>query len=176
MPDALKELAVNVNGLGQFNSQLGLTGYYQNHAGLNVGSVIWEIYELIKDADKEHIGVQYDIRHAVLEGAESWQKGFKMMAPRIKNISLKDFRWQQKNGKWMVEDVPIGQGMIDFASYFKMLKQAGISVPVSMHVEYPLGGAEGGSRKITIDKKDVFKALKKDLNKIHELWQEAQIR
>jgi L-ribulose-5-phosphate 3-epimerase len=173
MPDALKELSEKVNGLGELNRDLGLIGYYQNHAGLNIGSAIWEIYELIKNADKEHMGVQYDIRHAMYEGAESWQNGLKLIQSRIKNVSLKDFRWQQKNGRWMVEDVPIGEGMIDFKSYFKMLKQYGISVPASMHVEYSLGGAEGGSKKITIDKKDVFKAMKKDLRKIHELWEQA---
>jgi L-ribulose-5-phosphate 3-epimerase len=170
MPDALNELSEKVNGLGQLNRDLGLIGYYQNHAGLNVGSVIWEIYELIKNADKEHMGVQYDIRHAILEGAESWQNGLRLIHSRIKNFSLKDFRWQQKNGKWVPQDVPIGEGMIDFRSYFKLLKQYGISVPASMHIENPLGGAEGGSRTISIDKKDVFSAMKKDLKKIHEWW------
>lgn len=173
MPDALHELSQKVNGLARLNRDLGLVGYYQNHAGLNIGSNIWEIYELIKDADKQHMGTQYDIRHAMFEGAESWPNGFKLIHSRIKNISLKDFRWQQKNGKWMIEDVPIGEGMIDFKSYFKLLKQYGITVPVSMHVEYPLGGAESGSRTISIDKKDVLNAMAKDLKKIHELWQQA---
>jgi L-ribulose-5-phosphate 3-epimerase len=173
MPEALKELAEKVKDLGKLNRDLGIIGYYQNHAGLNIGSVIWEIYELIKDADKQFMGVQYDIRHAMFEGAESWQNGLRLIHPRIKNVSLKDFRWQQKNGKWVVEDVPIGEGMIDFKSYFKLLKQYGIRVPFSMHVEYSLGGAEGGSRNITIDKKDVFNAMAKDLKKIHELWEQA---
>jgi L-ribulose-5-phosphate 3-epimerase len=173
MPEALTQLAGKINGLGELNRRLGLTGYYQNHAGLNIGSVIWEIYELIKNADKEHIGVQYDIRHAMVEGAQSWENGFRLVHDRIQAISLKDFRWQQKDGKWIVEDVPMGEGMIDFKSYFKLLKQYKIDVPVSLHIEYPLGGAEKGNRTITVDKKDVFKAMKKDLVKIHELWNEA---
>ena len=172
MPDALKELAEKVNGLGQLNRELGLKGYYQNHTGLNIGSVIWEIYELIKDADKEHMGVQYDIRHAMVEGAQSWENGLKLVHPRIQSISLKDYRWQHKDGKWIVEDVPVGEGMIDFKAYFKLLKQYGINVPVSLHIEYPLGGAEHGNRTITIGKKDVFKAMKKDLHIIHQLWNE----
>jgi len=173
MPDALEELAVKVNGLGEINRTLGLKGYYQNHTGLNIGSNIWEIYELIKNADKEYMGVQYDIRHAMVEGAQSWENGLKLVQPRIKVISLKDYRWEKKDGKWMVEDVPMGEGMVDFISYFKLLKKYGINVPVSMHIEYPLGGAEKGDRTITIDRKDVFKAMKKDLGKIHELWKQA---
>lgn len=173
MPDALQELAEKVNGLGTLNRELGLVGYYQNHTGLNVGSVIWEIYELIKNADKDHMGVQYDIRHAMVEGAESWQNGLKLVHERIQSLSLKDYRWQHKAGKWIVEDVPVGEGMIDFKSYFKLLKQYRINVPVSLHIEYPLGGAEHGNKAITIDRKDVFKAMKKDLRKIHELWEQA---
>jgi L-ribulose-5-phosphate 3-epimerase len=173
MPEALQELAKKVDGLGALNRELGLKGYYQNHTGLNVGSVIWEIYELIKNADKDHIGVQYDIRHAMVEGAQSWQNGLKLLHQRVQSLSFKDYRWQQKDGKWMVEDVPIGEGMIDFKSYFKLLKQYRINVPVSLHIEYDLGGAEEGNKVITIDKKEVFAAMKKDLNKIHELWNEA---
>lgn len=173
MPESLQELSQKVNGLGQLNRDLGIIGYYQNHAGVNIGSNIWEIYELIKDADKEHMGTQYDIRHAMFEGAGSWPNGFRLIQPWIKNVSVKDFRWQQKNGKWMVEDVPVGEGMIDFKSYFKSLKNHDIRVPVSMHVEYDLGGAQSGSRTISIDKKEVFKAMAKDLRKIHELWEQA---
>ena len=173
MPDALVEMAEKVNGLGQLNRELGLKGYYQNHAGLSVGSVIWEIYELIKNADKEHMGTQYDIRHAFVEGAQSWENGLKLVHDRVKTISMKDFKWTQNDRKWMVEDVPVGEGMVDFKTYFKLLKQYKINVPVSLHIEYSLGGAEKGNRQITMDKKDIFKAMKKDLQKIHQMWSET---
>jgi hypothetical protein len=38
------------------------------------GSAIWGVVELLKDADKQYMGLQYDIRHAVVEGGLSWQK------------------------------------------------------------------------------------------------------
>ena len=63
--------------------------------------------------------------------------------------------------------------MVDFKTYFKLLKQYKVYVPVSLHLEYSLGGAEGGARQISVDKKVVFEAMKKDLQKVHELWQEA---
>lgn len=173
IPDSLEQLAQKVKGLSYLNKELGITGYYQNHAGLLIGSSVWEIWQLIKDADKEHMGVQYDIRHAVVEGFSSWQNGLRLVQSSIKTFALKDFKWKQSNGKWEVQDVPFGEGLVDFKSYFKLLKQYNINVPVSMHVEYSLGGAEHGNRKITIDRKDVFKAMKKDLTKIQELWQQA---
>jgi L-ribulose-5-phosphate 3-epimerase UlaE len=109
----------------------------------------------------------------MVEGATSWENGVKLIHERIQSISVKDYRWQLKDGKWTIEDVPIGEGMVDFRKYFSMLKQYKINVPVSLHIEYSLGGAEDGDRKISIPKEDVFKAMKKDLQKVQELWQVA---
>jgi hypothetical protein len=36
-----------------------------------------------------------------------------------------------------------------------------------------LGGADQGADKITVDKKVVFDAMKRDLQKAKDLWQEA---
>ena len=63
--------------------------------------------------------------------------------------------------------------MVDFKTYFKLLKQHQVNVPVSLHLEYPLGGAEHGATTITIDKQEVFKAMKRDLQMIQSLWAQA---
>ena len=55
-------------------------------------------------------------------------------------------------------------------SFFSLLKQYQIQVPISLHFEFPLGGAEHGISEISIDKKTVFAAMKKYLNKLKELW------
>ncbi|MBL7699778.1 MAG: TIM barrel protein [Chitinophagaceae bacterium] len=172
MPDAIAEFGAKLKNLAAFNKELNIKGYYQNHSGANVGSNIWEIYEMLKDADGEYLGAQYDIRHAIVEGSQSWENGLKLISQRIQTISLKDFKWKNE-GESNVQDVPIGDGVINFDHYFKLLKQYNVSVPVSMHIEYPLGGAEHGDTKITMDRKDVFKAMKKDLKKIHDMWEKA---
>lgn len=172
MPESLSEFGKKLAGLGKLNKELGLKGYYQNHSGNNIGSNIWEIYSMLQDADKDHMGAQYDIRHAIVEGSQSWENGLKLIHERIQSISLKDFKWKN-DGDNNVQDVPIGEGVVNFKHYFKLLRQYKVDVPVSMHIEYPLGGAEHGDRKITIDKKEVFNAMKKDLRKIHELWEQA---
>lgn len=172
MPEALAEFGARLKALGELNNELGLKGYYQNHAGPNVGSNIWEIYEMLKDADKDHIGAQYDIRHAMVEGSQNWENGLKLIRPYIHNISLKDFRWKN-DGKENVQDVPIGEGVINFNHYFKLIRQYNINVPVSLHIEYSLGGAEKGGKNITMDKKEVFRLMKNDLRKIHELWEKS---
>jgi len=173
IPESLQYFQQKIKELSYLNKELGLTGCYQNHAGNEVGSVIWELWELLKEADKQYMGLQYDIRHAVVEGGLSWQSSLRLIQPQIKTLAIKDFMWEKKNGLWDTQNTPVGQGMVDFKTYFKLLKQYRVSVPVTLHLEYSLGGAENGATKISCDKKVVFDAMKKDLQKVHELWQET---
>jgi L-ribulose-5-phosphate 3-epimerase UlaE len=95
-----------------------------------------------------------------------------LIQSQIKTLAIKDFHWQKENGKWVVHDTPMGEGMVDFKTYFKLLKQYEINVPVSLHLEYSLGGAEHGATKLSCDKQIVFNAMKKDLQKVRDLWQQ----
>lgn len=173
MPEVIEELSKKVKDLSLLNKKLNIKGCYQNHAGTGVGSTIWEVYDLIKEADKNYMGLQYDIRHAVVEGGLSWPNGLRLVQSQIKTLALKDFKWEKKNEKWDTLDTPVGEGMVDFKSYFRLLKQYKINVPVSLHIEYSLGGAEKGGIDVAIDKKEIFRIMKKDLQKIHELWQQS---
>lgn len=173
IPESIALFRNKMTGLSQLNKELGLTGCYQNHSGRMVGASVWEIWEMLKNSDARYSGTQYDIRHATVEGGLSWPTGFSLIRPTIKTIVLKDFMWEKKNGKWGATSTPLGEGMVDFKSYFGLLKQFKIDVPVSLHLEYDLGGAESGATKLTIDKQLVFDAMKRDLTKVKELWETA---
>ena len=160
--------------LETLNKKLGLIGCYQNHAGNHVGAPIWDLPPILKATNNEHIGAQYDIRHAVVEGGNSWELGLRQIKPFIKSVVIKDFKWGQVDGKWKPINTPLGEGMVDFNRYFSLLKKYDINVPVSLHLEYDLGGAEHGDSKITIDKKEVFAQMKKDLNFLREAWKNAE--
>src|SRR5687768_442684 len=173
MPEAIQLLQHKMKEISELNKKLGLTGCYQNHAGSLVGSSLWELWELLKSSDEQHMGVQYDIRHAVVEGGLSWQNGLRLIQSKIKMLAIKDFKWEKINGEWRVQNTPLGEGMVDFKTYFKLLKQYKVNVPVSLHLEYPLGGAEHGATRISCDKTVVFDAMKRDLKKLRELWEEG---
>ncbi len=173
IPESLSEFTDKMTGLSKLNKKLGITGCYQNHAGRMVGASMFEIWQILQKSDFKHMGAQYDIRHATVEGGLSWQTGLNLIKPHIKTIVLKDTTWENKNGKCKINNVPLGQGMVDFDTYFKFIKQNKIQVPVCLHMEYPLGGADVGADKITVDKKVVFDAMKRDLAKAKELWEKA---
>jgi L-ribulose-5-phosphate 3-epimerase len=175
IPQRLAELNRQMKELAALSRELKITGAYQNHSGTGVGSEIWDIYHLLADIDPREIGCQYDIRHAVVEGGQSWENGLRLIAPQINCLVLKDFVWARgKYGRWEVKNVPLGEGMVDFLSYFKLLKARKIDVPVCIHYEYDLGGVEHGADKLSgMTATDVFKAMKKDLQFAKKIWQQA---
>ncbi|MBU2947431.1 sugar phosphate isomerase/epimerase family protein [Zobellia uliginosa] len=156
------------------NKELNLIGCYQNHAGNHVGAPIWDLPPILPSKESESLGAQYDIRHAVVEGGMSWELNFRFIAPYIRSIVIKDFKWGMKKGKWKPINTPLGEGMVNFDRYFSLLKKYRINVPVSLHLEYDLGGAEHGATEITIDKEEVYAKMKKDLIFLRETWNNAE--
>lgn len=174
IPDRLKDLNRQMKQLAKLNRRLGLAGSYQNHAGIRVGAAVWDVWHLLEDLDPAVMGSQYDIRHAMVEGGTSWMVGLKLIQPKINSLVLKDFIWEKQGGKWQLLNVPLGEGMVDFDAYFKLLKAYRINVPVCVHYEYPLGGAEHGAKNLSsADQATVFKAMKRDLQFARTTWKNA---
>jgi sugar phosphate isomerase/epimerase len=134
---SLQKLKTTLRELAALNQSLGLHGDIQNHAGARVGGPIWDLYEILRDIDPRWAGVQYDIRHAVVEGAQSWPLALKLVAPWIRSLDIKDFKWEQQPGRGTVDNVPLGEGIVPFPAYFDLVAQLEIKAPISVHFEYP---------------------------------------
>ncbi len=171
MEENLENHKVTFERLEKLNREYGIHGGYQNHSGRKVGGPVWDLYYLLKDRDPEYIGVQYDVRHATVEGGISWPLGMKMLAPWIRTTDIKDFVWNKNdNGEWKIKNVPLGQGMVDFDSYFELYKSLNIQAPVSIHYEYDLGGAEHGSTEPSMSLQEIIVYLKKDLSFLNKYF------
>jgi sugar phosphate isomerase/epimerase len=166
----LSEAKPKLRDLVEMNKHFHIVGAYQNHAGSKyVGAPLWDLDHLFRDLDTRWIGCQFDIRHATVEGGTFWPTHFRLMSRYINTLVAKDFKWALTNNAWKPENCPLGEGMVDFPGYFKMLKKAGIAVPMSLHLEYPIGGAEHGARRLTGDKQQVIGAMRKDLRFLRSL-------
>lgn len=161
--------------LAEWNREIGITGLAQNHSGPErFGAAIWDAYLVLKDINPDHLGLQYDIRHAVTDGGLMWPTTFRLIKPYIRSIIFKDFKWAEVDGKWQLVNTPMGQGMVDWKRYFRMLKDTGINYPVSLHCEYDsLGGANKGKAELTIPESEALALIKADIDYTHKLWTEA---
>ena len=159
---SLEKLKPAVKELVALNQSLGLHGAFQNHAGVRVGSALWDLHELLRDVDPRWAGVQYDIRHATAEGGQSWPLPLRLLAPWIRCTDIKDFKWEQSPGKAAIENVPLGEGVVNFEQYFKLVAELGIGGPISVHFEYP--PFERAPARPEAEKRALFlAAMKKDL-------------
>jgi L-ribulose-5-phosphate 3-epimerase UlaE len=95
------------------------------------------------------------------------------VAPHINTLDIKDFQWAKINGKWQVQNTPLGDGMVDFNRFFKLLYQANVKkeTPICLHFEYDLGGADKGAKTITVAPAVVKSAMKRDLAFLKNLLQ-----
>ena len=150
--------------LEKVNRKFGIHGVYQNHSGTRIGGPVWDLYWLIKDCDPTYMGVQFDIRHAVVEGGFSWPIGMKLLSPWIKSTPIKDFYWKKENDKWKILNVPLGEGMVDFDQFLNEYSMLGLSGPFTIHLEYDLGGAELGKPNPKMSHEQILNYMKADLN------------
>jgi sugar phosphate isomerase/epimerase len=166
-----------MHGLARLNKKYQVHGAYQNHAGSSfVGASLWDIWEMVKDEDPEWLGCQFDIRHATVESGQTWPMLLKLLLPYTKVIIAKDFRWEQTTEKkWKPENCPLGTGMVDFDSYFNKVKQAQIPGPISLHLEFPLGGADKGKRSLAWPRDYVLSIMEKEVETLKYMLQKAEL-
>lgn len=163
----LEAIRDKMSRLAIMNEKYGLHGAYQNHAGIRFGAPLWDLWQAIHDQNPLWIGCQYDIRHAMVEGAQSWPLGLELLKDHIKCMAIKDFRWSYEEGKWRIKNVPVGKGMVDFREYFKMVKAFHITGPISLHIEYPLYPEK--SKDLAHNKATAIKTIQHDVQSLKTL-------
>jgi len=123
-----------MRGLAQLAAEYGMTAGYHNHSGMfNVGAPLWDLYRMFETVASPHLGANFDIGHATVEGAfGDWQITTRLMAPYVKMMAVKDFVWKNAKPQW----VPLGQGVVQTPRFLTIMRRAGFQGPISMHFEY----------------------------------------
>lgn len=162
--ESLQKYRVIVKEIAEMNKKYKIHGGYQNHAGPRVGGPVWDLHELLRDVEPEFLGSQYDVRHAMVEGANTWILGMRLIAHHIKTLAIKDYTWKSVNGKTQAVTVPMGEGMVNWDTFFKTVKEQNISGPLTLHIEYPL--LEKGEEKLTLIQQQeiIVRKLKQDVD------------
>ena len=132
----------------------GLKACYQNHSTYNkkiplLGSLVWDLYEVVRDHDPKYIGIQYDPMHVRAEGGPSWDHTLGALAPWIDFVCLKDFYFSlDATGKdWKRELVPASEGIVDFAEVKRLMELEGVKPRYTVHYDYDFPEDEAGARR-----------------------------
>jgi sugar phosphate isomerase/epimerase len=172
IPDQIEAARGPVRDLAAFNRTHGVCAMYHIHSGAGLlGASIWDLYLVLKGFDPDTVAVNFDIAHATIEGGlAGWRNSASLMAPFTRGIALKDFYWEKgADGTWQPRWCAIGEGMVNFAEYFRALG-AGFRGPIQLHFEYrEMGGAEDGKRSLSISRDQFRRNAERDLKRIREL-------
>lgn len=172
--ESLEEMRPLLRELAAMNERYGIHGGYQNHSGVGVGGPVWDLAILLEGIDPRWLGVQYDIAHATVEGGTSWPLGLQMLSPYIRTLDMKDFRWAQREDRWVPQWVPLGEGMVNYRRYLEMVRQLRLSGPISLHYEYaPLEGPS--ELPPTERRRETVELMKRDLLRLRALLREAEL-
>ncbi|RQW02148.1 sugar phosphate isomerase/epimerase [candidate division KSB1 bacterium] len=170
---SVAQLRPQLQDLAALNREIGITGAYQNHAGARIGAAIWDLRSLLRGIEASDLGIQYDIKHATAEGGHSWILGLRLVAEHINCLAVKDFLWQKNGRVWRDDPVPLGSGMVDYQAFFRAIKELGLHVPITVHVEYPTAHILSPTDSHALKKEKEIAVYKRDLEVTKELMRRA---
>jgi sugar phosphate isomerase/epimerase len=165
---SLVRIKKSMEPLARLNGDLGIQAGYQNHTGIRVGGPMWDVWELVKDFPVSQVSSQFDIQHAVTEGAASWPLALRLLSKNIGSVAVKDFTWEIREGKPRVVPVPMGEGIVNFGLFFSLLRELKIDVPVSLHVEYPFLNRDEEKLPLLQQQKIIVTKLRKDVDFVRQ--------
>jgi L-ribulose-5-phosphate 3-epimerase len=173
--ESLQKYRTVLSGIAEVNKKYKIHGGYQNHVGTRVGGPVWDLHELLRDLQPEFTGSQYDVRHAMVEGASTWILGMRLISGHIRTLAIKDFTWEKVKGKPQAVTVPMGEGMVNWDLYFRTVKELNIVGPLTLHIEYPL--LEAGEEKLTLTQQQeiIVRKLKKDMDYLNSYLNKYQL-
>jgi sugar phosphate isomerase/epimerase len=145
---ALKDVRAEVAAMGRdlaglavLAKQHGVAIGVHNHHG-NLGSALWDIAPHIDALDPAAIGYYFDPRHALAEGGGvGWKAATLLTAPRMKMVAVKDLFWAKGPKGWVIENCPMGEGMVDWGWFSTALARSSFAGPISVHLEYRIPGS-----------------------------------
>jgi len=172
---SMQRLKPRLKTFEKLNAKHRIHGAIQNHAGTRVGGPVWDLGILLDGLDAAWMGCQYDVRHATVEGGTAWPLGLALLKDRIRITAIKDFRWVEREGRWSLQNVPLGEGMVDFRRYFQLVKRYELEGPISLHFEYDLGGVEHGRGLGSVDRDKIIASMSRDVKTLRDFLEEAGV-
>jgi L-ribulose-5-phosphate 3-epimerase len=133
----LTQVRADLNGLLALGRNYQMVAMFPNKAGAYVGEAVWDAQLILGDLDPQLIGYYFDPSQAMAEGAVGgWEIALRLVLPRLKAVAVQDFNWMKSGGAMKMQMCPMGEGVVDWSAFFRILAEAHFTGPISIHQEY----------------------------------------
>ena len=143
IPRRLAQVRNDLMALLALGRNYQMAAMFPNHAGGYVGEALWDAQTLIGDMDPQWIGYYFDPSQATGD----MEIAIRLALPRLKAAALQDYTWVKAGNAWKMQMCPLGEGMVDWQSCFRILAEAKFTGPISVHQEYPAKDELGAMNK-----------------------------
>lgn len=133
----LSEVQRDVLGLASIARAAKMTVVMQNLTGDYVGAATWDLNMILRGIDAQTAGWDFDIGNATAEGgAGGWAIALRLVAPKLKAVTVRDFYWIKEGAAWKMTPCPLGDGMVDWTAFFSTLARARFTGPLTIQMDY----------------------------------------
>ncbi len=149
VPRRMAQVRNDLNNLLAVGRGYQMAAAFPNRAGAYVGEALWDAQAIIGDMDPQWIGYYFDPSQATAEGGVSgWEIALRLALPRLKAVALQDFTWAKAAGSaWKMQMCALGEGVVDWQAFFRILAEGRFTGPVSVHQEYTVQDELGAMNK-----------------------------
>jgi sugar phosphate isomerase/epimerase len=157
MPDLARRTAeirsdlINLLAVGK---QYEMTAMIPNRAGGYFGEAVWDANTVVSTLDPNLIGYYFDPSQTA-----AWEQALLLARPRLKAVAVQDYYFEKSGKAWVRKPCPLGEGLVDWELFFRILAQSRFAGPLSIHYEY--------------QQQDSLSALTKDLEFVRKQIQTA---
>jgi sugar phosphate isomerase/epimerase len=143
IPRRMAQVRSDLTGLLALGRNYQMTAMFPNRAGGYVGEAVWDAQAVIGDMDPQWIGYYFDPSQATGDV----EIALRLALPRLKAVALQDYTWVKAGNAWKMQMCPLGEGMVDWPAFFRVLAEAKFTGPVSVHQEYRVQDELGAMNK-----------------------------
>lgn len=95
------------------------------------------LLRFIGDVQRDNLFVNFDPANMILYGTGEPIEALRRIGDRVRSIHCKDAKWAAHPGQEWGQEVPLGEGDVDFETYLRTLDDLGYSGPLTIEREIP---------------------------------------
>ena len=95
------------------------------------------LLKFLQVVDRPNLFVNFDPANMILYGCGEPIPALKKIGPYVRSIHCKDANWSDCPGETWGQEVPLGEGAVDFTEYLKTLDALGYTGPLTIEREIP---------------------------------------
>lgn len=137
-PDRVTAIRKALDGFARIAQRSGVTCLVHTHSGNSYGCSAASVLALVEGQNPAHVAVYLDPGHLSVSG-EPLPMALSMLGSYLGMVAAKNPRYLPggaEEPRWKLDWCSISEGLVDWKSAIRDLREAGYSGPISVHGEY----------------------------------------